>query len=91
MDDTIEENQQPMNERAVKLLRAASELVGGDKVLAQRLGISEALLDRLMSGQYELPERVLFGTVGIILANQESHHSFPQLGVKPVLKSTSDG
>jgi hypothetical protein len=59
-----------MSTRAVHLLRTASEIVGGDQALAQRLNISEDLLGRLMSGQFELPERVLFGTVGIILANQ---------------------
>lgn len=47
----------------VKLLRSASDIVGGDQTLAKRLGIAEPLLASLMSGQYELPERVLLGTV----------------------------
>lgn len=73
----IFENQGPMDAKAVKLLRAASEMVGGDQALARRLGIDDALLSTLMSGQHELPERVLLGTVDIILANHEPPSSPP--------------
>jgi DNA-binding transcriptional regulator YdaS (Cro superfamily) len=65
----------------VKLLRAVSERVGGDKALAQRLGIDDALLASLMSGQQEMPERVLLGTVDIILESEESQR---------VIRSRSD-
>ena len=58
-----------------KLVRAASNIVGGDKALCQRLGIDETLLSRLMTGQHELPEHVLLGIVDIILARPQSHRS----------------
>lgn len=67
-----------MHSTTTKLLRAASEMVGGDTALARRLGIDEALLSTLMSGQYELPERVLLGVVDIILAKHESKYSLPR-------------
>lgn len=81
-----------MHETAVRLLRAASGMVGGNKVLAHRLGIDEALLARLMSGQYELPERVLLGTVDIILENHESRFSTTSPPpARPALEPTRDG
>ena len=81
-----------MHARAVKLLRAASELVGGDEVLARRLGVDGALLRRLLSGQYELPERVLLGTVDIILARHESPRSpAGRASVQPAREAASDG
>lgn len=64
-----------MRMSAVKLLQAASAMVGGDKALAQRCGVDEALLSRLMSGQHELPDPVLLGAVDIILANHDSRSS----------------
>lgn len=81
-----------MHARAVKLLRAASELVGGDEALARRLGIDQLLLRRLLSGQYELPERVLLGTVDIILARHESPPSpSGREAVQPAREAASDG
>lgn len=59
-----------------KLLRAASAMVGGEKALAERLGIDDALLAKLMTGEHELPEPVLLGTVDIIMAKHESKRSF---------------
>ena len=67
-----------MHATTAKLLRAASEIVGGDKALAERLGIVDAQLAGLMSGQHEMPERVLLRTVDIILANHGSQHSLPR-------------
>jgi hypothetical protein len=81
-----------MHMRPVNLLRAASEMVGGDKALARRLGIDETLLDRLMSGQHEWPEQVLLGTVDIILANHESKHAPPRwLAGQRTLDPNADG
>jgi DNA-binding transcriptional regulator YdaS (Cro superfamily) len=42
------------------LLRAASEIVGGNKALADRLGIGEALLSKFMADSCELPMRCCF-------------------------------
>ena len=60
-----------MNE-TVKLLRAASEMVGGDETLALRLGIDQALLSNLMAGAHTLPERVLLRTVDIIMEHHKA-------------------
>lgn len=76
-----------MHERAVKLLRAASDLAGGDEALARRLRIDPALLSTLMSGQHELPESVLLATVDILLAGQESAPSGPGEAAQPGNKS----
>jgi hypothetical protein len=55
----------------VKLLRAASEIAGGDKALAERLGIGETLLAKFMDDSVELPDRLLLRAVDIILADRE--------------------
>lgn len=81
-----------MNTRAVKLLQAASEMTGGDEALAERLGVEAALLRRLMSGKYELPETVLLKTVDIILANHESQPSLPgRTHAPPAPETAPDG
>src|SRR5690606_25327133 len=59
-------------ERTVKLLRAASQLTGGDAALASRLGIREQLLQKIMTGRYELPRQLLLQTVDILLEGRES-------------------
>jgi hypothetical protein len=67
-----------MNTTNTKLLRAASEIVGGSKELAARLGISEALLLRIMAERRPLPDPLLFKALDIILADRESR---PQLAL----------
>jgi hypothetical protein len=59
----------------VQLLRAASEIVGGNALLAGRLGVSEVLLARFMADSYELPDPLLLRAVDIILAERESGFS----------------
>ena len=61
-----------MSATTVKLLQAASEIVGGDKALADRLGIGEALLRVFMSDSRALPDRLLLLAVDIILAERQS-------------------
>lgn len=51
---------------AARLLQAASELVGGPARAAERFGMTEALLGKYLSGQYELPPQVLLWAVDII-------------------------
>lgn len=46
-------------------------MVGGDTALAQRLGIDQALLSHLISGQQAMPEQVLLRTVDIIMERHE--------------------
>lgn len=47
-------------------------MVGGDAALARRLGIDQALLSSLMAGEQPLPERVLLGTVDIIMEHHKA-------------------
>jgi hypothetical protein len=56
----------------VQLLRAASEIVGGDEALANRLGISKRLLSKFMADRPELPDPVLLRALDIVLAGRES-------------------
>ncbi|HWP19987.1 MAG TPA: hypothetical protein VNO84_12715 [Burkholderiaceae bacterium] len=56
----------------LRLLRAASDLVGGDGELARRLNISAALLGRYASGQDELPRHILLRAVDLILEERDS-------------------
>jgi hypothetical protein len=56
----------------VQLLRAASEVVGGNRALAGRLGISEALLAKFVADTLELPDPLLLCAVDIILAERQS-------------------
>jgi hypothetical protein len=60
-----------MSATNVNLLRAAAEIVGGGKELADRLGISEPLLARLMANSLELPDALLLQAVDIILADRQ--------------------
>ena len=55
-----------------KLLQAAAEIVGSSKVLAERLGINEALLLRIIAERRPLPDPLLFKALDIILADRES-------------------
>jgi hypothetical protein len=57
---------------AVKLLQAASEIVGGDQALARRLGIGETLLARFMADSRQLPDLLLLQAVDIILADRQN-------------------
>jgi DNA-binding transcriptional regulator YdaS (Cro superfamily) len=56
----------------VKLLRAASEIVGGEDALAERLGIGKTLFSKFMSGSQGLPDVLLLRAVDIILAERHS-------------------
>jgi hypothetical protein len=56
----------------VRLLQAASEILGGDKALAERLGIGETLLSKLLADSLELPDPLLLRAVDIIIADRQS-------------------
>jgi len=56
----------------IKLLQTASEIVGGDAALADRLGISERLLARFMADRIELPDQLLLLAVDIVVADRQS-------------------
>lgn len=59
-----------MSTTTVKLLQAASEVVGGSKALAERLGVSETLLAKFMANTVELPDPLLLRAVDIILEDR---------------------
>jgi hypothetical protein len=61
-----------MSATTVKLLKVASEIVGGDGVLASHLGISEGLLSRFMADRRELPDALFLKAVDIVLADRLS-------------------
>jgi hypothetical protein len=61
-----------MSACTVKLLKAASEIVGGTAALADRLGIDEALLAKFTADVWPLPDRLLLRAVDIILADRQN-------------------
>jgi hypothetical protein len=61
----------------VKLLQAASEIAGGNKALAMRLFIGEALLAKFMDDSRPLPDALLLRAVDIILADRVSRLGLP--------------
>lgn len=61
-----------MSATTVRLLKAACEVAGGEKELAQQLGIAESLLWRFMSDRRQLPDALLLRAVDIILADRAS-------------------
>jgi hypothetical protein len=71
-----------MSTCTVKLLKAASEIVGGPAALADRLGIDEVLLSKFMDDIWPLPDRLLLKAVDIILADRQTRFS-PELPPAP--------
>ena len=61
-----------MSATTVRLLKAASEIAGGNRALADRLGISEALLSKFMADSRQLPDPLLLRAVDIILADRQT-------------------
>jgi hypothetical protein len=61
-----------MSTTTVKLLQAAADIVGGEMVLAERLGITERLLWRYMADTQAFPDSLLLRAVDIILADRQS-------------------
>ena len=68
-----------MTTTSVKLLQAASEILGGNRTLARHLGIGETLLFKMMAGNQELPDYLLLRAVDIILADRETQFSPGQM------------
>jgi hypothetical protein len=66
-----------MSATTVELLRAASEIVGGDRELADRFGIAESLLDRFLADSMELPVPMLLRAVDIILDARAAPQPLP--------------
>jgi len=66
-----------MSATTVSLLRTAAEIVGGNRALAIRLGIKEALLSKFLADRLVLPDRLLLQAVDIILAHRQSWLQVP--------------
>lgn len=76
-----------MSATTVQLLRAACEIAGGNKALAERLGIGEALLFVFLADRRELPDPLLLGVVDIILADRQSRPYSPAGQARNLLES----
>lgn len=61
-----------MSVTSAKLLQAAAEIVGGNRALAERLGVSHSLLVKFMADTVELPDPLLLRAVDIILADRRA-------------------
>jgi hypothetical protein len=57
---------------SVKILQAASEIVGGNDALAERLGIGRHALAMFMDDRRELPDSLLLRVVDIILEDRQA-------------------
>jgi hypothetical protein len=67
MGQEAEDAQAPaMRDARVRLLHAASHVAGGVAPLAQRLGISEAMLGKYVSGTFPLPDPLLLQALDFI-------------------------
>ena len=72
-----------MSAGTIKLLNTASEMVGGQQELAERLGIDEPLLATFMAGISPLPDAVLLKLVDILLENRESRRLMTSMSMQP--------
>jgi hypothetical protein len=61
-----------MSATKVRLLQAASEAAGGTGPLSDRLGISEAMLRKYISGVFPLPDPLLLRAVDFILQDRDA-------------------
>jgi len=81
-----------MSATTVQLLRAASEIAGSKKALAERLGISEGLLAKFMNDSFELPDPLLLRAVDVILADRQSGFSrLPEADETPHNRGNGSG
>ena len=60
---------------SVNVLKAAADIVGGSKELAERLEIGERLLVRFMEGRRAVPDGVLLRAVDIVLQERQARTS----------------
>ena len=73
-----------MSVTSAKLLQAAAEIVGGNRALAERLGVSHSLLMKFIADIVELPDPLLLRAVDIILADRRAEPSLdPQPALQP--------
>lgn len=66
-----------MSTSTVKILQAASEILGGNDALAERLGIGHHALAMFMDDRRELPDSLLLRVVDIILEDRQARLGMP--------------
>jgi hypothetical protein len=66
-----------MSSTPPRLLRAACQVAGGAAAFSERLGISETMLERFMSGTFPVPDRVLLAAVDVMLQEREARLTAP--------------
>lgn len=66
-----------MSATTVKLLQTACEIAGGEKALADQLGIGEKLLGIFLQDVRGLPDGLLLRAVDIILADRQARLGGP--------------
>lgn len=57
---------------SVHLLKVAADIAGGVRELAERLEISERLLERFMEGVRPLPDFLVLRAVDVVLEDRQS-------------------
>jgi len=67
-----------MLDARVRLLHAASQVAGGVTPLAERLGISEAMLRKYVAGVFPLPDPLLLQALDFI---EEHREAGPSVGL----------
>lgn len=66
-----------MSQATVRLLKAAADMLGDERRLAERLHIDEPLLRSYMEDRLELPSAVFLKTVDIVLQPLDASESSP--------------
>jgi len=72
-----------MSSTPPRLLRAACQAAGGTAALAERLGISQTMLERFMAGTFPVPDRVLLVAVDVMLQEREARLPGPPPDAPP--------
>jgi len=67
----------PHGNTKVALLEAACQAAGGAPALAARLGISEAMLRKWMSGTLSMPDPLFLRAVDVLLEERERRFDWP--------------
>jgi len=80
-----------MSATTVQLLKVASEMVGGDEALAERLGIGAASLARYMADSPALPDSLLLRAVDIVLDDRRYRVAVVDPSASSFRRHASDG
>jgi hypothetical protein len=60
-----------MSASSVKMLKTASEILGGDSALARHLGVSQTILCLYLADTRPLPDALLLRAVDVILEDRQ--------------------